>query len=195
MINSNLDRSEDVIPIMKPIEIDDELYGYLLSKLQRFGETPSETIRREIGYPLSTNGKAPPSVLGPATGSPAGAITTNLSGDELEVSRFLGSPVFRSQRQAVDKFLSILSWLHGRHEEKFKVEALGIGGRTRKYFGLSEQDLRQSGNSVNPKLIPGSVIWVVTNNDTPKKRSIIRDVMIALGFSEVAIQLIEHALA
>ena len=105
---------------------------------------------------------------------------------------FLGTSVFRSQRQAVDKFLSILSWLCQRDEEKFTVEAMQIGGQ---YFALSEQDLMQSGNSVNPKLIPGTKVWVVTNNDTPKKRNIVRDVMIALGLSDRAIQLMENAIA
>ena len=41
---------------MKPIEIDDELYRYLLSKVETFGETPSETIRRLIGGRVRNNG-------------------------------------------------------------------------------------------------------------------------------------------
>jgi negative modulator of initiation of replication len=176
------------------IEIDDELYRYLLSKLQRFEETPSEIIRRLIGISTPTNGNLRPSAPGPGTGNSAASVTNHLLGDELDVSSFLSSPTFRSERQAVGKFLSILSWLYGRDEEKFKLEVLPIGGRTRKYFALSEQELNDSGNSVNPQMIPRSIIWVVTNNDTPKKRTMIRDVMTALGFSEGSIKLMEHAL-
>jgi negative modulator of initiation of replication len=179
---------------MKSIEIDDELYRYLLSNVQSFGETPSETIRRLIHFPLPTNGSAPLCAAAGARSAATSAANSSPSRAESEITSFLITPMFRSQRQAVDKFLSILSWLYQRDEEKFKREVLPIGGRKRKYFSDSERDLMQSGSSVNPKLIPGSMVWVVTNNDTPKKKRIVRDVMIALGFSNGAIQLMEHAI-
>lgn len=142
----------------------------------------------------SLNHSLQPSSTTAKTSIPASTANGHSRG-ETEVMSFLGTSVFRSQRQAVGKFLSILSWLCQRDEEKFTVEAMQIGGRTRKYFALCEQDLMQSGNSVNPKLIPGTKVWVVTNNDTPKKRNIVRDVMIALGLSDRAIQLMENTIA
>ena len=101
--------------------------------------------------------------------------------------------MFRSQRQVVEKFLSLLQWVQIREGDRFKI-VLNIAGRSRKYFALSDQELHASGTHTNPKQIPNSHYWVVTNNDTPKKQGIIREVLQTLGYSAGAIRRAESAL-
>jgi negative modulator of initiation of replication len=94
---------------------------------------------------------------------------------------FLKGPQFQSERNVVGKFLSLLAFLHRENRDRFGVVE-SISGRSRKYFAKSESDLKQSGNSVHPKDIPGSVYWVVTNNSTQSKRELVLQVLKLLGY-------------
>jgi negative modulator of initiation of replication len=173
---------------LKNIEIDDDLYAYLLKRTIRIGESASDIIRREIGNPLSRNGTQ--RVSHPAE---AMAKTNGPTKDQSELSQFLESPMFRSQRRVVDRFLALLAWLHEHHDGRFKV-ALDIKGTSRTYFALTEQELLASGTSINPKRIPKSPYWVATNNETTRKQEIIRKLMQSLGYSSNAMRLAESAL-
>lgn len=84
-----------------------------------------------------------------------------------------------------DSLNVLLGWTHRQHPQEFKT-VLGIRGRQRKYFGKSAQELEESGKSVKPQQIPDSSYWVVSNNDTPKKRQILGDVLGVLGYSSSA---------
>ena len=94
----------------------------------------------------------------------------------------LNNPRFQTERDAVGKFLFMLSWLYKHHGHEFK-KVLQIRGKRRHYFAQSADDLEESGRSVNPQQIPDSPYWVVTNNDTPKKKRMLQDVMHILGYS------------
>jgi negative modulator of initiation of replication len=172
---------------MKTIDIDDDLYDYLLKNTERLGETATEIIRRLVGNPAATKR----SVSSQQRTTPVSS--NGVPSDERDIGQFLESPGFRSQRQVVDRFLSLLVWVHGREGNRFSA-VLSIAGRSRKYFALSEKELNDSGTHINPKQIPGTSFWVVTNNDTPKKQDIIRDVMQAFGYSAEALQRAVHAL-
>jgi negative modulator of initiation of replication len=174
---------------MPNIEIDDDLYSYLLKKAVRIGETASEIIRREIKHSTDRNGTQ--SLSQPAKGESAGY--NGATNDEKELLQFLESPAFQSQKQVVDRFLFLLAWLREHHDERFKV-VVNIKGRSRKYFALTEQELHASGTSTNPKPIPKSGYWVVTNNDTPKKQEIIRKLMQSLRYGFETIRRVESAL-
>jgi negative modulator of initiation of replication len=105
----------------------------------------------------------------------------------------LDAPAFKAQPDVVGRFLYILSCVHKRYPEQFK-KVLAISGRRRKYFAVSSEELEESGNSVFPKQIPHSPFWVITNNDTPKKRRMIRDVLKLVGYSEDAVKQAVEAL-
>ena len=100
---------------------------------------------------------------------------------ERALEEFMRSPSFKSERSAVEKFLSLLSFLHRENRAQFAfVER--FNGRSRKYFAQSKADVEQSGKSVNPKNIPGSGYWVVTNNSTHAKCELLLQVMRVLGY-------------
>ena len=61
---------------------------------------------------------------------------------------------------------------------------LDIKGSNRAYFGPDKQTLLDSGKSTNPKQIPGSDYWVVTNNNTQRKSDLLCKVASVLGYAE-----------
>jgi negative modulator of initiation of replication len=146
---------------MKTIQIEDDVHNFLLRNVTVLGEDASSILRRLLKL-SQQNFTQPSSGAGP-------------------VEQCLRHERFLRERDAVGKFLFILSWLY-KHQKTEFPKILGIRGRSRAYFGESAAELDKTGNSVNPQAIPDSPYWVVTNNDTPKKRRILDDVMRVLGY-------------
>ena len=60
---------------------------------------------------------------------------------------------------------------------------LDIKGRDRVYFATSKEDLVNSGSSMNPKNITDSEYWVMTNSNTTRKKMMLHEVALSLGYS------------
>jgi len=158
-----------IVVTMKKIEIDDELYSYIASHTRHIGESASDILRRLLDLnPSKAAANTPPQQVRKAGGRRVFDIVTRAD--------------LATQRGAVGRFLYILGALHRCHPEEF-VHVLDIRGRDRLYFGTSEQQLEASGNSTNPKQIPDSPYWVVTNTNTTRKKSMITAVAQGLGYS------------
>lgn len=162
---------------MKKIEIDEELYAYIAAHTQHIGESASTILRRLLGL-------SPTAVQESAVNqNMAHVANTAVRADTLGANVFdvLDRADIAAQKGAVGRFLYILSVLHRCHAEQF-AQVLEIRGRNRLYFATSEQELIAAGNSTNPKQIPGSPYWVVTNNNTTKKKSILTAVATEMGY-------------
>ena len=151
------------------IEIDDEIYEYLLKQVRNFGETASDVLRRELGF------QAQPII---------DAGDNHRSSHELE--DILERPDIQRARGVVGKFLAILASVHEERKESFE-SILAIQGRDRKYFAKSRQEIEKSGNSTQPKQIPRSSYWVMTNTPTKQKVEMLRAALEVLGYSQSAI--------
>lgn len=173
---------------MKKIEIDEELYAYIASHTQHIGESASTILRRLLGLsPMAVQESSPVAPSETTRGSVKTDLTPAvLSGANAEgnanVFDVLDRADIAAQKGAVGRFLFILSLLHRCHVAQF-TQVLEIRGRNRLYFATSEQELLAAGNSTNPKQIPGSPYWVVTNNNTTKKKSILTAVATEMGYS------------
>lgn len=154
---------------MHTIEIEQDIHDYLLSRVKVFGETASDVLRRELGL----NGSAS------TTPSPA-------SKNAHELTEAIDSSSFRMARGVVGKFLELLAFAYRDKGSEFDV-VLALQGRGRIYFAKSKAEIEASGNSTQPKQIPGSPYWVMTNSPTPQKREMLREVLKALGYSTRAI--------
>lgn len=153
---------------MKTIQIDSEIYTYLLKNALDFGETPSDILRRLLGIASSTTPIVKP--------VPEGVDPSGLGAH-------LASMEFRYSKGVVGKFLSILGWIYKNHQSEFsRIE--NIKGRGRIYFSQDIDTLNQSGKSVNPKQIPGSPYWVITTTPSILKKEILENVMNSFGYSE-----------
>ncbi|WP_194755439.1 replication initiation negative regulator SeqA [Aliidiomarina indica] len=164
---------------MKKIEIDDELYTYIASHTQHIGESASSILRRLLG--LSANSLAESAF----SATPKPTLSANVAATSGESSRFFDRVArqdLTAQKGVVGRFLFILATLHRCHPEQF-VRVLDIRGRNRLYFSASETELTSTGTSTNPKQIPDTPYWVVTNNNTTKKKSILTQVARELGYT------------
>lgn len=162
----------------KHIEIDEELYRYIASHTQRIGESASSILRRLLNLPPlpPSAGEAVEAIdVAPADVAPLSAGAT--------IFEVLSATELANQKSAVARFLHILSALYQCHREQFSV-VLQITGRDRRYFGTTEAELAASGSSTNPKQIPDSPYFVVTNNNTTRKKSMLAQVALELGYTE-----------
>lgn len=162
---------------MKKIEIDDELYTYIASHTQHIGESASSILRRLLGFSGSQSSAQTAGSRAPVTDTqPVAAQNSTRFFDRV------ARQDLAAQKGVVGRFLFILTTLHRCHPEQF-VRVLDIRGRNRLYFSASEAELTSTGTSTNPKQIPETPYWVVTNNNTTKKKSILTQVAKELGYT------------
>jgi negative modulator of initiation of replication len=164
---------------MRTIEVEPDVYAYLVSHTREIGESASAILRRLLSI----------GVMPDANGVDREVGVTPRS----ELSAFLGMPDFRRLRNVKDRFVAILGELHRRDPEGFGA-VLQLGGRKRRYFAKSRSEIASSGRSVAPREIPGSSYWVMTNASTEYKKTILRDVMHTLGYDENAADEVARAL-
>ena len=198
---------------MKNIEIDDELYQYIVSNTQAIGESASSILRRLL--PLGD------AIQIPDTQSTVTEIVKDddikeentseeitasdldeLDAHELEndsvvkvitssesVFNFINKEELAMQRGAVGRFLLILAALYRAHPNTFNVVtkiAPKVSARKTKrlYFALSEEILTASGSSTKPKQVPQSPFWVITNSNTTRKKMMLTEAATLLGYDE-----------
>lgn len=156
---------------MNTIEIDDELYHFIAGQTQRIGESANDILRRILlnKQPLS---------------QPAGAVSAvaENSKSSQKVFDILSKQDLQAELSVVGRFLIILSALSRAHKQDF-AQVLEIKGRNRVYFGRNEADLLEAGSSTNPKQIPNSEFWVITNSNTTRKKMMLTEAALKLGYS------------
>lgn len=163
---------------MKAVKLEEEIVEYLMEKVAATGKSPSGVLRTELG--LREADEAP--------GQSGWANVFERDEDSEALSDFLESSKLQSNRATVQKYLAILSFVYQQKPDRFEEVEDSITGRSRKYFGTSEEELEETGKNVNPHPIPDSPYWAVTNNSTSKKRDILTGVLSLLDYDEIAIQ-------
>lgn len=169
---------------MPILEIDEDVYQYLLTRAVRIGEDGSAILRRELGLP-QPNGRG-------------SAEASAVDGDERPpevraVQEFLADPRFAAQRLVTKKYLRLLGFLAEMHGEDFE-RVLEVRGRNRLYFGRSQSEIAETGKSLHPQQIPGTEYWAMTNADTAQKQDIAGDVMKVLGYPNEVIRQVRGSL-
>lgn len=164
---------------MKKIEIDDELYQYIASNTQSIGESASQILRRllQLDTELQSN------TVADTEEAPKPAKPEQKEHKCDNVFNILNKEELAMQKGVVGRFLFILSALHRTHKGIFD-RVLDIKGRDRIYFATNKEDLLASGSSTNPKNIMDSGYWVMTNSNTTRKKMMVHEVAISLGYSE-----------
>lgn len=157
---------------MKTIEIDDELYQYIAGQTQKIGESASEILRRLL---LGDTKAEVPAI---ETAVVAPVVVANSS-----IFDLLSKQDLQAESSVVGRFLFILSALARAHKKQFN-KVLEIKGRNRLYFGRSAAELSEAGSSTNPKPIPNTEFWVITNSNTTRKKMMLTETAIKLGYSE-----------
>lgn len=168
----------------KRIDIDDELYRYIASHTQHIGESASAILRRLLKLPTAEQATGQPILAMPEVETPVAEVK---SGRNELIGRSVFDVMTRAdlagQRSIVARFLYILSMLYKCHAKNFD-QVLQISGRDRQYFAKTEAELEATGTSTNPKQIPDAPYFVVTNNNTTRKKSMLTQVAQELGYSQ-----------
>jgi negative modulator of initiation of replication len=179
---------------MKSIQIEDDLYHFIASQTQDIGESASDILRRlvmpdsmpNLSQEIKVDGSRPGDSLNknvthhayhayPAENADqpcqVSAVFSELEGLQLHVIP-----------KIVERWLLVLSIIHKHNPQKF-VNVLGMSGRNRTYFATDKDTLLTTGSSTNPKNVPGSDYWVITNNNTVKKINMLKEVAEQVGFN------------
>ncbi|WP_088328844.1 replication initiation negative regulator SeqA [Lacimicrobium sp. SS2-24] len=168
---------------MKTIEIDEDLYRYIAMQTQDIGESASDILRRLL-LGENTSKAQPPSPLKTAVApEPAPISDTPPSRQEQELFGYLERVGVSRQKRTVDRFLTLLGALAKFNPDRFS-KVLELRGRNRVYFATSKDQLMASGSSTNPKQLPESHYWVVTNNNSAKKMTMLQEVARVLAYSD-----------
>lgn len=162
---------------MKTIEIDDELYQYIAGQTQKIGESASEILRRLL------LGDAPLSSAKPVTAMTDKVEPAATPAVQSNIFDLINRQDLQAEQSVVGRFLFILSVLARAHKKQF-AKVLDIKGRNRLYFGRSAAELSEAGSSTNPKQIPNTEFWVITNSNTTRKKMMLTETALKLGYSE-----------
>lgn len=206
---------------MKKIEIEDDLYKYILANIEAFGETPSQILRRLLLLPDAPSGEqmgvkieaesvatkvpsAPqPDSANLQNSGPAMVYSSPLSVSDPvapSVAALLADAAFKNETIVTNKFKMLLTTMYYEKKAAFIVAANTIKGRTRDYFGQNLSTLLASDNeeevallkASKPREIPNTPFWVITNANTGRKRIILTQMMASMGYPEHLIERIKE---
>src|SRR5574341_856916 len=149
---------------MPTIEIDNEIYEFLRNQIRDFNETPSIVLRRLLKAHLV----------------PAPAATKSA---QSPLTQFISDTTFGYLHTVTEKYLAILGFVRKQNPTEFQ-KIRQLNGRRRVYFGMSKAEVEASGKSTNPKMIPDSNFWAMTNAATQHKREILGKVLKILNYNE-----------
>ncbi|WED27455.1 replication initiation negative regulator SeqA [Vibrio sp. DW001] len=186
---------------MKTIEVDEDLYRYIASQTEHIGESASDILRRllmvsgdkqvspQIAEPEVSQEAAP----APVADEPIGIVVSKDAGNVEKVDgvkamrTLLISDEFATSNKAIDRFMQVLSSLYQVNNSSF-AEATQVKGRTRVYFADNEDVLLASGKTTKPRSIPNTPFWVITNNNTNRKRQMVDQLMTRMNFQSDLIE-------
>ncbi|MBE2895359.1 replication initiation negative regulator SeqA [Pasteurellaceae bacterium HPA106] len=190
---------------MKIIEVDEEIYQYLVSNTQSIGESASDILRRllnlsadhspAVAAPEPANvERAPTPVVSipmpakPAVSNVQPEVTVSKKTQSQEsimhvvnrVRKVIDSEAFQQESKGVVKFLMILTALYRANPETFAQATESLAGRTRVYFARDEATLLQAGTHTKPKQIPETPYWVITNTNSQRKMLMLEGAMTSM---------------
>lgn len=203
---------------MKQIEIEDDLYKYILANIEAFGETPSQILRRLLSIPAEpavvnrnkqnkkiTNDVVTANTI--ATAKTASVVDKKLISNPLlpeylahGVEALFAHNSFKTEPIITNKFKMMLTSMYYENRGAFIEAAKVAKGRFRYYLGENLNDLLLSDNeeelallvASKPREIPYTPFWVVTNANTGRKRIILTQVMASMGYPHHLIERIQN---
>ena len=154
---------------METISIRSELKTLILEEVAARGVSPSDVID---GWRRNGSTAAPEEKQEDAAESQDSALRS-----------FLSNPEFRSKRYAIDRYLSLISFLYETHGEELD-HITSLRGHSRRYFATDERSLRKHGVQVDPKRVPGTPYWAMSRLSNHDKRQILTTILSGLGYDQ-----------
>ncbi len=209
---------------MKKIEIEDDLYKYILANIQAFGETPSEILRRLLSLPeitvqdenvvvIEENSLRDLKIKNTHVDSsdikdPRQLVSSSPSSTSLPNALSFGiqmlfeNDVFKKETVITNKFKMMLTAMYYEDKDAFMRASKEAKGRSRDYLGLHLDRLLASENTEElaqfiaskPRQIPYTPFWVVTNANTGRKRIILTKMMVSMGYNKKLVEQIQSVI-
>lgn len=161
----------------------------LLRQMQEQAETAGQTLEEWLESRLSSPAisAAPEADSPPATDSPGPVDAAGAPpGPADPLLAYLRTPAFRALHTGADRYLQLLAWIHRLNPRDFRDFVDHLPSR-RKYFGLSEEEVRQTSRHNQARQIPDSPYWAILNLDTATKRRFLRRAMEFSGLPDAVI--------
>jgi len=204
---------------MKKIDIEDDLYKYILANIEEFGETPSQILRRLLQLPTHIVAAEPELLVQetpPLVTVATDPIEKNMKSDISATHSFASTSLpdafangisalfetetFQKEPVITNKFKMMLTTMYYENREAFIEAAKAAKGRSRDYLGVNLDKLLASDNkeevdlliASKPRDIPYTPFWVVTNANTGRKRIILTQVMASMGYPHQLIERIKE---
>ncbi|MCP4322339.1 MAG: replication initiation regulator SeqA [Psychromonas sp.] len=164
---------------MKQIDIEDDLYKYILANIEAFGETPSQILRRLLKLPSNISAAEPVEVepLVDVVSTPKPVVvstpiekavtqtattTHSFASSSLPeafangVSALFASETFQQEPVITNKFKMMLTTMYYENREAFIEAAKVAKGRSRDYLGKNLEQLLASDNKEEVDLLVAS---------------------------------------
>ncbi len=190
---------------MKKIEIEDDIYKYILANIEAFGETPSQILRRLLALPADADEnhfderavvtvpsvqQAVPVIDKQKSQSSIDSISSLPESVAYGIAALFADQAFKKEPVITNKFKMMLTAMYHENRAGFIAAANTTRGRTRDYLGQNLSTLLASDNAEEvaqlkaskPREIPYTPFWVITNANTGRKRIIITQMMTAMGY-------------
>jgi negative regulator of replication initiation len=159
---------------MKSIEIEDDVYSALEKRVQRFGETPNDIIKRLLEG-SSDSGST-------AQKSPDKPTPLPESKKDHPLIQLITSPRYLVG-DGKERYFAILSFLYQKNPDHFsQLEGFKRGSRVN--ISKDVRKIESSGTSTNPQKLNGTPYYVMTNLDNKRKREILQDVLRLLRYPQ-----------
>mgnify|MGYP000330179932 CR=1 FL=1 len=154
------------------------IYGFCIKQLNGMKRAVKK-IDEEIQEQAEQESSLEPSDENVEEATQTVTASTQVKGNVFNV---LNKEELAMQKGVVGRFLFILAALYRTHKKDF-ANVLEIKGRDRVYFATSKEALLESGSSMNPKNITDTEYWVMTNSNTTRKKMMLHEVALCLGYS------------
>jgi len=106
------------------------------------------------------------------------------NGKPSKIRQLIESEEFKALRTAQNQYVAILRTVFEADPHGFAAVAPTIKGRKRKYFGVTQQDIADSGTSTKPVQICPGGWWADLNNSTEYKQANLKALMRGVGYSK-----------
>jgi negative regulator of replication initiation len=102
----------------------------------------------------------------------------------MELEDYVSSAPFLAMTQLTERYLHLLAFCNRQDARIFEHRVSQIRKRQRVYFASSREEIERSGVSTQPRLIPDSDLWALTNMRRDRKVEVLDRVLRALDYPE-----------
>ena len=166
---------------MKTIQIEDEVFQALESKVKGFGETPNDVIKRLLFEFKS-----------PQTKPAKNGETVERLAKPDSLVELVSAPEFLTG-DAKERYFEVLRFLCTDKPQEFaKLNGFRRGSRIQ--ISTDRNAIEKSGRNTHPQRLEGTPYWVLSNHSTGRKRAILSHILRLLRYDSEVISSVMKAI-